>query len=137
MRAVRRCGGVKVGRTRCHTGVSLCCLRPGVPGECAAARADRAPDALPPAAVPPGHAEDRERGGEGTSGMPCSRYLCRLCAERAREKGLTCQQSCRASRVHSEASSLPCLCNHGDITPPCLFSLSTVYDCSNTMQYSP
>lgn len=36
----------------------------GVPGQRPAAGPDRAPDALPPAPVPLGHAKDRERGGE-------------------------------------------------------------------------
>ncbi len=43
---------------------SLSVLIPGVSGECTAARSDRAPDAPPPAAVSPGHAEDRKWRGE-------------------------------------------------------------------------
>lgn len=54
---------------------SLCWVHPlkvsffliirGVSSECAAACPDRAPDAPPPAAVPPGHAEDWKWRGEG------------------------------------------------------------------------
>lgn len=44
--------------------MGMCLCVSGVPGERSAASPDRAPDALPSAAVPPGYTKDRERGGE-------------------------------------------------------------------------
>lgn len=40
-----------------YDGDNLLCIS-GVPGECAAARADRTSDAFPPTAVPLGHTQD-------------------------------------------------------------------------------